>query len=177
MRTDDLDENSYLEILQNISRTLGCRREEIRDFRPGPSGMMNRSYCFRVGEGEYLYRRPGPGTNALVNRAHEKQSLRLAGELGLDPTCLYMDGRQGWKISRYVPEFREPDYGSEGQVGTEANNYLLYKPDDSTIFEITIECESMGMTRAVKAKAYLKDKDVRYVEWEEDPVGDRKESK
>ena len=34
----------------------------------------------------------------------------------------------------------------------------------------------MGMTRAVKAKAYLKDKDVRYVEWEEDPVGDRKES-
>ena len=112
MRTDELDENSYLEILQNISRTLGCRREEIRDFRPGPSGMMNRSYCFRVGEGEYLYRRPGPGTNALVNRAHEKQSLRLAGELGLDPTCLYMDGRQGWKISRYVPEFREPDYGS-----------------------------------------------------------------
>ena len=72
---------------------------------------------------------------------------------------------------------RVSDYGTEGKVGTEANNYLLYKPDDSTIFEITIECESMGMTRAVKAKAYLKDKDVRYVEWEEDPVGDRKESK
>lgn len=72
---------------------------------------------------------------------------------------------------------RVSDYATEGKVGTEANNYLLYKPDDSTIFEITIECESMGMTRAVKAKAYLKDKDVRYVEWEEDPVGDRKESK
>ena len=72
---------------------------------------------------------------------------------------------------------RVSDYGGDAQVGTEANNYLLYKPDDSTIFEITIECESMGMTRAVKAKAYLKDKDVRYVEWEEDPVGDRKESK
>jgi hypothetical protein len=72
---------------------------------------------------------------------------------------------------------RVSDYGTEGKVGTEANNYLLYKPDDSTIFEITIECESMGMTRAGKAKAYLKDKEVRYVEWEEDPVGDRKESK
>jgi hypothetical protein len=72
---------------------------------------------------------------------------------------------------------RVSDYGSDAQVGTEANNYLLYKPDDSTIFEITIECESMGMTRTVKAKAYLKDKEVRYVEWEEDPVGDRKESK
>ena len=73
---------------------------------------------------------------------------------------------------------RVMDYGGGGsvQVGTEANEYLLFKPDDTTIFEITIECESMGMTRSVKAKAYLMDKDVRYVEWEEDPVGDRKES-
>lgn len=72
---------------------------------------------------------------------------------------------------------RVADYGgNNAQIGTEANNYLLFKPDDTTIFEITIECESMGMTRSVKAKAYLKDKDVRYVEWEEDPVGDRKES-
>lgn len=71
---------------------------------------------------------------------------------------------------------RVADYGgNNAQIGTEANNYLLFKPDDTTIFEITIECESMGMTRSVKAKAYLKDKDVRYVEWEEDPVGDRKE--
>ena len=33
----------------------------------------------------------------------------------------------------------------------------------------------MGMSRSVKAKAYLKDKDARYVGWEEDPVGDRKD--
>ena len=72
---------------------------------------------------------------------------------------------------------RVADYGgNNAQIGTEASNYLLFKPDDTTIFEITIECESMGMTRSVRAKAYLKDKDVRYVEWEEDPVGDRKES-
>ena len=73
---------------------------------------------------------------------------------------------------------RVSDYGggSSAQVGMEANEYLLFKPDDTTIFEITIECESMGMTRSVRAKAYLKDKEVRYVEWEEDPVGDRKES-
>ena len=73
---------------------------------------------------------------------------------------------------------RVMDYssGSSVQIGTEANEYLLFKPDDTTIFEITIECESMEMTRSVRAKAYLKDKDIRYVEWEEDPVGDRKES-
>lgn len=72
---------------------------------------------------------------------------------------------------------RVADYGgNDAQIGSEASNYLLFKPDDTTIFEITIECESMGMVRTVRAKAYLKDKDVRYVEWEEDPVGDRKES-
>ena len=32
------------------------------------------------------------------------------------------------------------------------------------------------MTRTVKAKAYMKDKELRYVEWEEDPVGDRNKS-
>ena len=72
---------------------------------------------------------------------------------------------------------RVADYGGSGvQIGTEASNYLLFKPDDTTIFEITIECESMGMARSIRAKAYLKDKNIRYVEWEEDPVGDRKES-
>jgi len=71
---------------------------------------------------------------------------------------------------------RVSDYG-DAKVSNEAGEYLLFKPDDTTIFEIAISCESMGMSRRVKAKAYLKDKDVRYVEWEEDPVGDRKEAK
>ena len=65
---------------------------------------------------------------------------------------------------------RVQDYDSHAKIGNEANDYLLFKPDDTTIFEITIDCESMGMSRSVRAKAYLKDKDVRYVEWEEDPT-------
>ncbi len=89
-----------------------------------------------------------------------------------------VDESQGWWQYKDFADLQQrvSDYGSDGQVGTEANNYLLFKPDDSTIFEITIECESFGMTRTVKAKAYLKDKELRYVEWEEDPVGDRNQS-
>ncbi len=89
-----------------------------------------------------------------------------------------VDETQSWWQYKDFQDLQQrvADYGgNNAQVGTEASNYLLFKPDDTTIFEITIECESMGMTRSVKAKAYLKDKDVRYVEWEEDPVGDRKE--
>ena len=90
-----------------------------------------------------------------------------------------VDETQSWWQYKDFQDLQQrvADYGgNNAQVGTEASNYLLFKPDDTTIFEITIECESMGMTRSVKAKAYLMDKDVRYVEWEEDPVGDRKES-
>ena len=65
---------------------------------------------------------------------------------------------------------RVQDYDSQAKIGNESNDYLLFKPDDTTIFEITIDCESMGMERSVRAKAYLKDKDIRYVEWEEDPT-------
>ena len=84
---------------------------------------------------------------------------------------------RGWLRIGQAVQQRVADYGgNDAQIGSEASNYLLFKPDDTTIFEITIECESMGMVRTVRAKAYLKDKDVRYVEWEEDPVGDRKES-
>lgn len=89
-----------------------------------------------------------------------------------------VDETQSWWQYKDFQDLQQrvADYGgNDAQIGTEASNYLLFKPDDTTIFEITIECESLGMTRSVKAKAYLKDKDVRYVEWEEDPVGDRKE--
>ncbi len=54
-------------------------------------------------------------------------------------------------------------------VGNEASQYFVFKPDDTTLFDIRITCESMGMSRSVVAKAYVKDSEVRYVEWEEDP--------
>ena len=54
-------------------------------------------------------------------------------------------------------------------IGNEAGQYFVYKPDDTTLFDIRITCEAMGMKRSVAAKAYVKDGEVRYVEWEEDP--------
>ncbi len=88
------------------------------------------------------------------------------------------ESRSSWQYKDFADlQQRVSDYGTDGQVNSEATNYLLFSPDESTVFEITIECESMGMTRTVKAKAYVKDKELRYVEWEEDPVGDRNEKK
>ena len=101
----------------------------------------------------------------------------ILGARSEEPDYDVDESLEWWQYKDFADlQQRVLDYGgNNAQIGTEANNYLLFKPDDTTIFEITIECESMGMSRSVKAKAYLKDKDVRYVEWEEDPVGDRKD--
>ena len=55
-------------------------------------------------------------------------------------------------------------------IGSEANQYLTYVPDENSIFKIKITGESMGMTREVNAECYLnsKDRKVRYIKWRED---------
>ena len=45
----------------------------------------------------------------MVDRAAEEAGLRLARELGLDSTFIYEDQKQGWKISRFVPNARSLD--------------------------------------------------------------------
>ena len=35
-----------------------------------------------------------------------------AKEIGVDPTYIYADINEGWKISVFIPSFREPDYNS-----------------------------------------------------------------
>ena len=35
-----------------------------------------------------------------------------AKKIGVDPTYIYMDVNEGWKISKFIPSFREPDYKS-----------------------------------------------------------------
>lgn len=54
------------------------------------------------------------------------------------------------------------------QIGSEANQYLTYVPDQSSIFKVKITGESMGMKREVSAECYLKDTKVRYIKWRED---------
>ena len=53
-------------------------------------------------------------------------------------------------------------------IGSEASNYLMYKPDSGSIFKIKIVGASMGMGHTVNAKGYVKDGKVRYIEWRED---------
>ena len=103
-------EHSNSEIIRNIKLIFRCEEEDIVDFRTVSEGMTNTSFIFNISGVDYIYRHPGDGTESIIDRRNEKSSLVKAKEFGLDPTYIYMDVNEGWKVSEYIPSFREPDY-------------------------------------------------------------------
>lgn len=102
--------HTHSEIIRNIKLIFRCDEEDIADFRNVSKGMTNTSFIFRIDGTDYIYRHPGDGTENIINRKNEKTSLIKAKEIGIDPTYVYADVNEGWKISVFIPEFREPDY-------------------------------------------------------------------
>lgn len=103
---------SHSEIIRNIKLVFRCDEEDVVDFRTVNEGMTNTSFIFKIDGVDYIYRHPGDGTEHIISRKNEKRSLIQAKAFGLDPTYIYMDVNEGWKISKYVHHFREPDYDS-----------------------------------------------------------------
>lgn len=98
------------DIIRNIKLVFRCEEEDIIDFRTVREGLTNISFIFSIDGTQYIYRHPGTGTEMIIDRRHEKASLIRAKEYGIDPTYIYMDTIEGWKISTFVDDFREPDY-------------------------------------------------------------------
>lgn len=102
--------NTHSKIMRNIAGQLDCGEDEIVGFRPIKEGLTNTSFVFEVKGKKYVYRHPGDGTESIISREHEKRSLELAKKIGVDPTYIYMDAAEGWKISSYVSNIRMPEY-------------------------------------------------------------------
>lgn len=102
--------HTHSEIIRNIKLVFRCEEEDIVDFRNVSRGLTNTSFIFKINGEDYLYRHPGDGTESIISRRNEKKSLIKAQEIGIDPTYVYADVNEGWKISTFIPEFREPDY-------------------------------------------------------------------
>lgn len=102
--------DSHSKIMRNICRVLGCTEDKITDFKAIKEGLTNTSFIFAVDNKKYVYRHPGDGTDEIISRSNEKRSLELAKKIGADPTYIYMDEKEGWKISSFVENIRIPDY-------------------------------------------------------------------
>ena len=104
--------HTHSRIMRNIARVLECNESDILHFKAIKEGLTNTSFVFEVLGKKYVYRHPGEGTEAIISREHEKKALELARSINVDPTFIYMDEHDGWKISSYVDGIRTPSYDS-----------------------------------------------------------------
>ncbi len=109
-------ENIDSDIFDNIIGILGCTKAEIHDVYPLKQGLTNLSCHFSTEAGEYVYRHPGVGTELLINRHSEQAALEKAKELGLDDTYIFEDAERGWKVSKYIPNAKQPDPHDPSQM-------------------------------------------------------------
>jgi len=103
-------------IFRNIKKVFQCDDSEILVIQPLKTGMTNTSFVFSCRGEKYVYRHPGIGTNAYINRASEFCAMKTAKELGLDNTYICMDPAEGWKISHYIENAKTLDYHDAAQV-------------------------------------------------------------
>lgn len=108
--------NSDSKIFQNICGVLKCNEEEIKDIKPIKTGMTKTSFKFSQNGKSYVYRHRGLETELIINRKSEFDSMKIAKELGLDDTYIYMDSEKGWKISNYIEDVRVLDYEDKENV-------------------------------------------------------------
>ena len=94
------------DILQNICSTLSCDVSDISEIDPLKVGLTNTSFSFVTPAGKFVYRSPGKGTDFFINRKSEAFSESVAKEIGLDNSIIFIDPDQGWKISRYIENYR-----------------------------------------------------------------------
>lgn len=98
-------------IINNICRVFNCQESDIDELVPVQAGMTNIVLSFKYNGGKYIYRHPGIGAEALVNRGRETIMQKVVEDLGIDNTLIAMDVDEGWRIGRYIEHY-DFDYHS-----------------------------------------------------------------
>lgn len=96
-------------ITKNIVTVFNCEEKEIEELVPVQAGMTNIVLSFKYNGGKYIYRHPGLGSEALVDRGRETIMQAVVAQAGIDNTLVAMDVEKGWRISRFI-EHRDFDY-------------------------------------------------------------------
>ena len=74
--------------------------------------MTNRSFLFSVKGEKYIMRIPGEGTDQLIDRAHEAAVFRTISGLGLCDDPVYINPKNGYKITKFLSGVRVCDSDS-----------------------------------------------------------------
>ncbi len=148
--------NTGSQIFGNICKVLGVDESAIEDIVPIKNGLTNLSFRFTVDGRKYVYRHPGVGTANYINREGEAKSLAVAKELGLDDTFIFMDQKEGWKVSSFVENAVTLDYHNKEQVDkalSMLNRLHACGANTGHTFDIWQEClkfeERLSQRRAI----------------------------
>lgn len=106
----DFIANNRIKIFDNIEKVLNCKISDIKDIETISKGLNNRSFKFLCKDEYYIYRHPGVNASALIDRHKEATSLRIAKDLKVDDTLIYVNEEEGWKISKYFETSEEFDF-------------------------------------------------------------------
>ena len=104
--------NTHSKIIKNIAKYFGCQESDILHFQKIKIGLTNTTFSFEYKGKKYVYRHSAENKDKIISRVNEKKALEIAKKEKLDPTFLFMNEKEGYKISDYVPNTRTPDYES-----------------------------------------------------------------
>ena len=89
----------------NICKVFECNESNIEELVPVQEGMTNIVLSFKLNGGKYVYRHPGLGSEALVERGRETIMQKVVEDAGIDTTLIAMDVDEGWRIGRFIEHY------------------------------------------------------------------------
>ena len=108
--------HNKVKVFENICTTLGCDLCDIENIEVIKKGLNNRSFKFTCNGKAYIYRHPGVNAQGIIDRKKETKALHLAKEIGVDTTLVYVDEKEGWKISHYIEETEAFDFSNRKHI-------------------------------------------------------------
>lgn len=101
--------SSHDKWLELIASVFQKPEHSITNLKPLHLGMTNKSFLFQVEGENYIFRIPGEGSNALIDRKNEYAVYQAILPLKLSDTVIYFNSVSGVKITKLIKDARTAD--------------------------------------------------------------------
>lgn len=102
--------------LELISKVFNRAEHVITNLKPLKFGMTNKSFLFQIEGENYIFRIPGEGTEALIDRKQEAAVYKAIEPLKLSDPVVYIDPEKGVKITKYLENVRPVDAHNQNEL-------------------------------------------------------------
>lgn len=103
---DSKSEHLQSDAIDVICKVFQVNPSSIIGIKALKKGMTNRSFLFSCNGNQYIMRIPGEGTDMLINRHQETSVYSVLMNTGVCDDVLYINPKNGYKITRFLEEAR-----------------------------------------------------------------------